>query len=181
MHVRGFKKLGLLLTLPLLTAGCAIKLVGSPADRPAVIARMCVTSDNPGNRTTVAVKRTLKEHDINLSKNAPVVLVLSKMTYDHPFPDQINAGVAFTTTATMQATYEITTTSGKTIIPENTLSVDQSLFHNANQVNTTSMDDVYYRTLSRKLANNLYYKLSSTRVTHKIEQALGVKHAVKRH
>ena len=178
-----WKKISVLATLSLGLVACSTKLIGSAADRPAVIAQVHVISDNPGNRTTVAIERNLKEHDIQLTQNAPVVLELTNMTYSHPFPDQINAGVAFTTTATLSATYRLTTASGEPIQGDTTVSASQSLFHNANQVNTTSMDNIFLRTLSRKLASSIYYRLSATNTTKRIEKILGQgqKHAAKRH
>ena len=158
-------------------SACTTKLIGNPADRPAVIAQVHVISDNPGNLTTVAVERNLKSHAIQLSNQAPVELILSNMSYSHPLPDQINAGVAFTTTATLSATYRLMTASGKQIQGDTPVSASQSLLHNANQVNTTSMDNVFMRNLSRQLASTIYYALSSTNTTQKIEKILGQKHA----
>lgn len=177
----GLTKTGALLTLTLLVTGCSTKLIGSPTDRSAVISRINLVSTNPDNRTTVAVKRSLAEHGIQVTYKAPLTLALDKMHFKHPFPDQIDAGVAFTTTATLSATYKLTTAKGNAIIPEREVNASQSLFHNANQVNTSSMDNIFMRILSKRLANSIYYQLSATNTIKKIKKTLKEKHAAKRH
>jgi outer membrane lipopolysaccharide assembly protein LptE/RlpB len=167
--------------LALLLSGCSTKLIGGPSDRPASLAHISVESENPGNRTTVAVRRSLKEHDIQLSSNAPLVLSLKNMRYTHPLPEQINAGVAFITTATLTVTYQLTTKGGHVIIANRTISASQNLLHNANQVNTTSMDNLFMRSLSQQLANSIYYQLSATNTIKRIDNALEKSHAAKRH
>lgn len=179
MQDKGWLWGGLLSLLCL--AGCSTKLIGSPADRPEVLAQIQVASDNPGNRTTVAVERNLQQHAIRLSPKAPLVLTLSQMNYSHPLPDQINAGVAFVTTATLSVTYQLTSSCGELIIPDQTISATRNLLHNANQVNTTSMDDLFQRSLSQQLASNIYYQLSAIDTVKRIKKALELSDAAKRH
>jgi outer membrane lipopolysaccharide assembly protein LptE/RlpB len=169
------------IALLLSLTGCSTKLIGSRADRPSALTQVNVVSENPGNRTTVAVKRSLQEHAITIDKQAPLVLALTKMHYTHPLPDQINAGVAFTTIATLSVTYQLETAGGRVIISNRTISAQQNLLHNANQVNTASMDNVFKRSLSRQLASSIYYQLSATDTVKLIEKALGKPHAAKRH
>lgn len=168
------------LLLPLLS-GCSLKLIGSAQDRPAVISRVRVVSANPDNRLTIAVKRSLASRDVTISEKAPITLYLSKIDYDHPLPEHFTAGVAFTTTATLSAHYKLTTRSGKIILADSSISASQSLFHNANQVNTSSRDNLFQRTLAQKLANSIYFKLSSEQTITQIRRALEVKHAAKGH
>ncbi len=176
-----WKKIVLFATLSVGLSSCSTQLIGSAADRSPIIARVDVVSDNPGNRTTVALERALKEHDIQVTKSAPVVLQLSEMSYSHPFPDQINAGSAFSTTASLSATYRLMTASGKLIRSDTPVSVSENLFHNANQVNTTSMDTIFMRILSRKLANAIYYQLSATNTIQEIKKVSAEEYANKRH
>jgi outer membrane lipopolysaccharide assembly protein LptE/RlpB len=175
-----WKKITCLAMLSLGLTSCSSHLIGSPIDRAPVIARLDIISENPGNQTTVAVERILQAHDIQLDNQAPVVLHLSQMNYSHPLPDSINAGSAFSTTATLSATYRLTTASGKLIRPDTTVTASQNLFHNANQVNTSSMDIIFIQTLSKQLANTLYYQLSGTNTIQEIEKILGKAHAPKR-
>jgi outer membrane lipopolysaccharide assembly protein LptE/RlpB len=172
-----WKKWGVLLVAFLCLGGCAAQKI-SPS---SPIAHLKLVSSNPGDRTTVAIKRTLTGHGIQITDKAPLVLVLDSIKYSNPFPDQLNAGVAFTTTSTLSLNFTVTTLSGKVILEKRSLSESHSLFHNANQVNTSSMDNLFLRTLSRRLANRIYYQLSATDTTETIKKAMGHKHAAKRH
>lgn len=161
-------------------SGCSTQLIGSSADRPAALMQINVTSENPGNRTTVTVERTLKEHRIQLNPNAPLILSLKNISYTHPLPDQINAGVAFVTTATLTIRYELTTNKGVIVVSDRTIAASQNLLHNANQVNTASMDSIFLRSLSQQLANSIYYQLSATNTVKLINKVLGKSDAVER-
>lgn len=174
------KTLCLTALLPLLS-GCSLSLIGKASDRPAAIARIQVVSDSPGNRLTTAVKRELQSRHVEVTDAAPLTLHLSKTSYTHPLPTQFNAGVAFTTTATLTTHYELTTHADKTILGDTSLSESQSLFHNANQVNTTSRDNLFQRELAHKLASSIYFKLAAENTVKKIKQATEANHATQGH
>ena len=171
----------LCVALTLGITGCGLHLIGTPADRPSSLARMHFTSDNPNNRLTGVVKRSLIARDIVLTDKAPLILSLSKIKYTHPFPSELNAGVAFTTTATLSATFELLTRSGKTVVGPARISANESLFHNANQINTTSMDALFERLLTARLAAQLFDVLRSAHTQALIAKAhKGDKHATSR-
>lgn len=169
-----FISLSIGITLCLSLTGCGFKF-RSAREVPPQLHTVYLDTPNPYSRLTTRLSRILKSVNIHLAYSrqwSPVTLHIISNQMSDDIPTILYSGNATPYNYTLTTRFELLQSNGRIILPPNTLTLSDSLLHNANQVYTPEASKLIEQQLTYTMATLIYYHLISLDARKALQNAL---------
>lgn len=144
----------------------------TPEDFPPQLKNLYLSTNNVNSSITTQLARELRAANVNLAppaKLAPLTLELSNSHTNVVMPISFNNSTATSYLYQISIQLKLYTHDQKFILNE-PITISQSVIHNVNQIDTPVITPLMRRTLTKRLINNIYDRITSVDVIKAIDK-----------